>query len=65
VERKTFLLHDESISYYPNLGLDPNSSRLLAHWIPPPKGTLKLNVDGSFLEDFGCLGVGGVVRNHD
>ena len=21
--------------------------------------------DGSFLEDFGCLGAGGVVRNHD
>jgi len=32
---------------------------------PHPKGTLKLNIDGSFLEDFGCLGVGGVVRNHD
>jgi len=32
---------------------------------PPPEGTLKLNNDGSFLEDFGCLGAGGVVRNHD
>nr|ABN09037.1 Polynucleotidyl transferase, Ribonuclease H fold [Medicago truncatula] len=32
---------------------------------PPSEGTLKLNSDGSFLEDFGCLGVGGVVRNHD
>ena len=31
----------------------------------PPEGTLKLNIDGSFLEDFGCLGAGGVVRNHD
>ena len=45
--------------------MDPHSSRFLDHWIPPPEGTLKLNIDGSFLEDFGCLGAGGVVRNHD
>jgi hypothetical protein len=32
---------------------------------PPPEGTLKLNIDVSFLEYFGCLGAGGVVRNHD
>jgi len=32
---------------------------------PPPEGTLKLNIDGSFLEDFGCLGAGSDVRNHD
>jgi len=45
--------------------LNSHSSRLLAHWIPPPEGTLKLNIDGSFLEDISCLGAGGVVRNHD
>jgi len=61
VVRKTFLLHDECISYYPNLGLDPHSSCPLAHWTPPPEGTVKLNIDGSFLEDLGYLGVGGVV----
>ncbi|KEH36868.1 hypothetical protein MTR_2g023410 [Medicago truncatula] len=27
--------------------------------------TFKLNIDDSFLEGFGCLGAGGVVRNHD
>jgi len=32
---------------------------------PPLKDTFKLNIDGSFLEEFGCLGVGGVVHNHD
>ena len=32
---------------------------------PPPGSTLKLNIDGSFIEDFGCLGAGVVVRNHD
>jgi len=32
---------------------------------PPPEGTLELNIDGRFLENFGCLCVGGVVRNHD
>jgi len=32
---------------------------------PPSKGTLKFNIDGSFQQDFGCLGCGGVVRNHD
>ena len=63
--RKTFLLHDESIYYYPNLGLDPHSSHLLSHWIPPPKGTFEVNIEGSFLEDFYCLGAGGVVLNHD
>jgi hypothetical protein len=31
---------------------------------PPLKDTLKLNIIGSFLEEFGCLGVG-VVHNHD
>jgi len=54
VVRKTFLLHDDRISYYPILGLDAYSSLPLAHWIPPPEGTLKLNIDGSFLEDLGC-----------
>jgi hypothetical protein len=32
---------------------------------PCLEGTLKLNVGGSFLEGSGCLGVGGVVCNHD
>ena len=32
---------------------------------PPLECTLILNIDGSFLEHFGCLGVGGVTRNHD
>jgi len=53
VMRKIFLLHDECISYYPNLSSDPQSSRLLAHWSPSPEGTLKLSIDGRFLEDFG------------
>jgi len=65
VVQKTFLLHDECISYYPSLGFDSHSTRLLAHCIPPSEGTLKLNIDGSFLEDFGCLGVGVGVHNHD
>ena len=63
--RKIFLLHDECISYYPNLGSDPHSSCLLTHWSPPPEGILKLNIDGSFLENFGSLGAGSVVRNHN
>ncbi|XP_039688729.1 uncharacterized protein [Medicago truncatula] len=62
VVRKIFLLHDECISYYPNLGLDPHSSHLLAHWILHPEGTLKINIDDSFLEDWIA---GGGVRNHD
>jgi len=52
VVRKTFLLHDECISYYHNPCLYPHSSRLLTHWIPPPEGTLKLNIDGSFFRRF-------------
>jgi hypothetical protein len=31
---------------------------------PHPEGILKLNIDGSFLKDFCCLGAGGVVHNH-
>jgi len=65
VVRKTFLLHDECISDYPNFGLGPHSSRLLAYWIPSSIGKLKLNIDGSFLEDFECLGVDDVVCKHD
>jgi len=45
--------------------VDLHPSRLLAHLSSPLKGTLKLNVDGSFLEGSGCLGGSGVVRNHD
>jgi hypothetical protein len=59
------LLHDECIVHYLNLGLDSHLSCLLVHWIPSLEGTLKPNIDGNFLEDFGCLGVGGVVRNHN
>jgi hypothetical protein len=39
-------------------------SRLLAHLSRAQEETLKLNIDGSFLEDSKCLGVGGVVCNH-
>jgi hypothetical protein len=54
VVRKTFLLHDNCITYYPHNGNNISSSRLLAHWTSPPEGTFKLNVDGSFLEDSLC-----------
>jgi len=36
-----------------NIGLDPHSLCLLAHWSLPSQSTLKLNVDGSFLEGYG------------
>nr|ABN08647.1 hypothetical protein MtrDRAFT_AC157891g20v2 [Medicago truncatula] len=45
--------------------VDLHPSLLLAHLSSPLKGTLKLNVDGSFLEGSGCLGGSGVVCNHD
>lgn len=48
-----------------NLRMDPHSSRLLTHWSLCLEGYLKLDVDGSFLEGFGCFGVGGGVHNHD
>lgn len=63
--RNTFFLHDECNSNYPNLRMYTHSSHILAHWSSPWEDTLKLNVDGSFLQGFGCLGVGGIVRNHD
>jgi len=44
---------------------DSYSSCLLAHWNPLSKGTLKLNINDNFLEDYGILGVGGVVRDHN
>jgi len=40
-------------------------SRILEHWKPPPKGLIKLNVDGTFLEDSFRLGAGGVLHGHD
>jgi hypothetical protein len=63
--RKTFLLHDDCITYYSHNGHDISSSRLLANWISPPEGMFKLNVYGSFLKDSLCLGAGGVIRNHE
>lgn len=33
-------------------------------WVAPPDGWMKVNVDGSFVEQSGEAGVGVVVRNH-
>ncbi|KAL4317675.1 hypothetical protein AHAS_Ahas15G0408800 [Arachis hypogaea] len=34
-------------------------------WVPPPKGWVKLNTDGSLQGNTRCAGCGGLVRNED
>jgi hypothetical protein len=63
VVRKTFLLHDDYITYY---GLMTSMYHLHVYWLiwtSPLEGTFKLNVYGSFLEDSLCLGAGDVIHN--
>ncbi|PNX91147.1 proteasome subunit alpha type, partial [Trifolium pratense] len=53
------------MTYYPSLGIHLHSSKSLGSFEPSYEGTLKLNVDGSFLEDSFCLGVDGVIRSNE
>lgn len=65
VLRKTQTLHDEFVTFCQPTGSNTYISWILKHWKPPPEGLIKLNVDGSFLEDSFRLGAGGVLRGHD
>jgi hypothetical protein len=65
VVRKTQALHDEFITFCQPTGSNTSMARILVHWKPPPEGLIKLNVDGSFLEDGFRLGAGGVLRGHE
>ncbi|XVF56550.1 hypothetical protein PTKIN_Ptkin06aG0130000 [Pterospermum kingtungense] len=42
-----------------------NVVRKVQCWIPPPKGVVKFNVDGSAFGKPGPAGIGGVMRNHE
>ena len=37
--------------------------RRAAKWMCPPQGRLKINVDGSYMEEQGCGGIGVIIRN--
>jgi hypothetical protein len=65
VVRKTHALHDDFITFCQPTGSNTSMTRILVHWKPPPEGLIKLNVNGSFLEDGFCLGTGGVLCGHD
>ena len=46
-------------------GCDGGGSNDIKHvWIPPEKGTLKINVDASFLQESGIASTGIIIRNH-
>lgn len=62
---KICLLHDECLTFYPTKDLDLVVNRLMSHWSLPHVGTVKVNVDGSFLDGTSHLGAGGVVRGAD
>lgn len=62
VVRRIHHSHDEFLSFcvkHPKHG-----SFLTVRWQPPPEGSLKLNVDGSFMPAISSMGTGGVLRNH-
>lgn len=64
VIKKVYVSHDEFLDHFPNQGLDIASARLTTRWSPPPVGMVKINVDGSFLEDIPRIGAGGILRDH-
>lgn len=55
--------HDEFLTFLSSkLHLD-SGTRLVARWISPPIGCLKLNIDGSFLGTSNRMGSGGIFRD--
>ncbi|XP_039029075.1 uncharacterized protein LOC120163149 [Hibiscus syriacus] len=41
------------------------SSSSLSHWVPPPSGFVKLNVDGDMVKGWSRGGIGGLLRDND
>lgn len=64
VLRKVYVSHDEFLDYFLPQGVDVASAKLTSHWTPPPIGYVKVNVDGSFLENCSRMGAGGILRDH-
>lgn len=55
---------EEFSSFIPHISDSGNvSSSLVIRWTPPPEGSLKLNVDGSYLPSNSHMGTGGVIRD--
>lgn len=55
---------DGLLDHFPHRGLDSALARLIAHWIPPPVGVVKVNVDGSYMDNTSCIGAGDIMRDH-
>lgn len=47
------------------LGGQPTHRSSPEDWYPPPPGTLKLNIDGSFHPDTGVAGIGCILRTDE
>lgn len=60
--RKITASHEEFRSFLKPSRTDDTGS-LILHWHPPPKDTVKLNVDGSYNPSSTCMGVGGLIRS--
>lgn len=60
--RKIFYERDEFLAV---LGDDLGESDcwLSDRWQPPQQGSIKLNVDGNYRDQDGCMGVGGLIQN--
>ncbi|KAJ1390801.1 Ribonuclease H-like superfamily [Sesbania bispinosa] len=61
--RSINVTHDEFIRFLGDHGRNHLYQLRTAKWSPPPQDSIKLNVDGSFLQDSRRMGVGGVFRN--
>lgn len=65
VVQKVRLSHDEFLAWYPSKKVTHQHRNLTVHWEPPPKGYVKLNTDGSFLESSSAMGTGGLIRSEE
>jgi ribonuclease HI len=61
----TVINHSYQGWFYANKSTTTLRSRnqVLLSWIPPPPGTLKLNIDGSRISSSGHIAAGGLLRN--
>lgn len=63
VIQKIQLSHEEILAWYPSKKAIHQHKNLTVHWQPPLKGCLKVNTDGSCLEDSSSMGSGGLIRS--
>lgn len=54
--------HDEFVLWFPSKKVIDHAREFLVHWKPPPSGSVKLNIDVSYVEAASRMGYGGILR---